>query len=204
MDTKLSPEGEDRTQKRHCELLERLESIILREGFSGLTVGGIASRLRCSRRSIYELAPSKDELVLRVIGDFFVELRRAGVEASPPTLDPDERVFQYLRPAIAAAQRMSTALVNDIDAWEPSQALWQAHLRERVDGLRRIVEDGIRAGAFRGVHAHLVAETVFASVNRLREPDFYTVTNMTIAEAFQEYYAMLIAALRQPENATAA
>ena len=44
---------------------------MLARGFAKLTVADIARELRCSRRTLYELAPSRDDLVVRVIRRFF-------------------------------------------------------------------------------------------------------------------------------------
>ena len=45
--------------KRSAETLIALEALILSEGFSSLSVSDIASKLKCSKRTLYELAPSK-------------------------------------------------------------------------------------------------------------------------------------------------
>ena len=56
---KLSPRGE--------QLLAQLEEIFFEQGYRRITVGALAARLRCSRATLYALAPSKEELFLRVL-----------------------------------------------------------------------------------------------------------------------------------------
>ena len=56
--------------KRGSELLDALEDMVLREGFASLGVSAIANRLSCSKRTLYDLAPSKRELVLLVLDRF--------------------------------------------------------------------------------------------------------------------------------------
>lgn len=190
----------DKVRSRHEALLQQLEAIVLAEGFSGLTVAEIAARLRCSRRTLYELAPSKDELVLAVLERFFARVREQGDRNAAACERPEERVFEYLKVAVPAAQRISRTLVCEIDEWEPSRRVWRRHLRLRVEGLRQLVEEGIAAGVFKHVHAYLVAETTFAAISRLREPEFYANANITLAQAFEQYYAMLLDALRRPAD----
>jgi AcrR family transcriptional regulator len=185
----------DKGAKRAEELLTSLEEILLNEGFARLTVGDMAARLRCSRRTIYELAPSKHELVLLVLERFFAGIRDTAQLRTAQGGDPGVLIYEYLQPGVRAAERMKPAMVTDIDRWVPSRRLWQSHIRLRVEGLRRLVELGVESGAFKQVHAHLVAEMVFATISRLREPDFYRNTNMTMSDAFREFYALLIDAL---------
>ena len=61
--------------------------------------------------------------------------------------------------------------------------------------MRRIIDNGVKAGVFREVQPAFVAEIVFASINRLREPDFSDSTDLTISEAFHELYEMLLHSL---------
>jgi len=190
----------DRASRRTDELLDALEELIISEGFARLTVADIAARLRCSRRTIYELAPSKNELVLLVLNRFFKRIRDDAEVMTRDIDDPGRKMYEYLQVGVRAAHRMSPMTVSDIDKWVPSRKIWQAHIRMRVEGLRRLVEEGIERGVFRGVHAHLVAETVFAAISRIREPDFYHHANITVAEAFREFYGIVLAALLQADH----
>jgi AcrR family transcriptional regulator len=195
MASKATKEMIEATDTRTSELLDSLEEIVLTEGFARLTVGEMASQLRCSRRTIYELAKSKNELVLLVLERFFRKVRTDAEQAIADIDDPARRIYEYLQVGVKAAHRFSPILVRDIDKWPPSRRVWEEHIRARVDGLRQLVEDGIRQGVFRDVHAELVAETMFASINRIREPSFYNTTNLTIYDAFREFYGMILHAL---------
>ena len=79
--------------------------------------------------------------------------------------------------------------------------MWQDHVARRVDGLRAIIEDGVASGAFHGIQPAFVAEIVFAAINRVREPDFYQSTDLTLSEAFDELYRLLLAAITPPGDA---
>lgn len=185
--------------KRGTELLDALEDMVLREGFADLGVSEIAQRLSCSKRTLYELAPSKRELVLLVLERFFARIREEAGRASENAVDARVRVYAYLQAGVRAAERLSPTTIADIHRWPPARALWQEHVRKRVDGLKRIIDAGARNGEFRDIPPAFVAEVVFASINRLREPDFYDSTDLSISEAFDELYGMLLAALT-PED----
>ncbi len=188
--------SEESVDQRKDELLIALEDLILNEGFARVTVSHMAAKLRCSRRTLYELAPSKKQLVLLVIGRLFENVRVAGRQAILEIDDPADQLFEYLQVGINTAKRLSPMLVYDIDKWPPSRNIWQEHMSLRVEGMKEIVQRGIAQGKFRGVHAHLVAEIMFASIARIREPDFYKNTEMTLSDAFTELYGIILHALQ--------
>ncbi len=181
--------------KRSAETLDALEALILAEGFSRLNVSEIAAHLRCSKRTLYELAPSKKMLVLKALDNFFSRIRQEADHLTDNTLGPERLVYEYLHVGERAAQRLSQAVVADIDEWEPARTLWREHIRLRVDGMCRIIDNGIKAGVFREVSSVFIAEIVFASINRLREPDFSDSTGLTISESSHELYEMLLHSL---------
>lgn len=185
--------------KRSAELLNTLEAIILADGFARLSVAEIAASLECSKRTIYELAATKNDLVLMSVARFFERIRLDAAIAITKTDNPAQQIFEYLQVGVRAAQRLSPQAVADIHKWEPARKIWQEHVRMRVDGLRELIDHGISLGVFRNIKSNLVAEIVFASINRLREPDFYANTNISISEAFQEFYRLLLAALVQAD-----
>jgi len=184
--------------RREAQLRKTLQDIILSDGFARLSVSEMAQRLGCSKRTIYELAPTKNDLVLDVLTSFFETLRDDALLASRNNDDPAGQIFDYLQVGVRAAQRMGPVVIADIDKWEPARRLWQAHIRLRVEGLRELIERGIETGVFRALSPVLVAEMVFAGLSRLREPDFYTATEFSLSEAFEEYYRMLLYTLVNP------
>ena len=181
--------------RRAQEVFALIEQILLREGFAKLTVSEVAERIGCSKRTIYELAPSKNELVTSIIGAFFHDIRVAGHAAASEERDPAQQIYVYLQAGVKAASRLSAQAVADIDQWKPTRGIWREHVNLRVQGLRSLLEAGIAHGAFRDVNPHFVAEIVFAGLDRLRQPDFYRQTRISTSAAFQEYYRILLTGL---------
>ena len=60
------------------------------------------------------------------------------------------------------------------------------------DRLRDIVEDGMRRGRFRRLHAALVAEVFQAAVGRLNEPDFLETAGISFSDGFSELYELFL------------
>lgn len=176
---------------RQRELLDALERIFLTEGFRKVTVAELARRLRCSRRSFYELADSKEALFLRVFDRYLARLREQGARDAAE-VPPDQAFGPYLRPAIDAARKLSATLMEDITAYPAADAMWERHQRERMNGLRQLVERCVELGLFRGVDPYLVAEVMAVSLRRIREPKFLAASRLSYKEAVEELYGLLL------------
>ncbi|MCL4184049.1 MAG: TetR/AcrR family transcriptional regulator [Burkholderiaceae bacterium] len=183
---------------RQEKLLDELEAIFLKEGFRNVTVAELASRLKCSRRSFYELADSKEALFLRVFDRYLTRLREVGARGAA-AVPPDQAFEPFLMPAIDAARKLSATLMQDMTAYPPANAMWERHQRERMTGLRRLVERCVEQGLFRGVNAFLVAEVMAASLRRIREPAFLAASGLSYREAVEELYGLLLHGLFQRE-----
>ena len=168
------------------QLLDGLEAIFLKEGFRDVTVEDLASRLRCSRQTLYRVAPSKPEIFLVVLDRFLARIREEGREAAYAPSDPMDRIEALLEPGITATVPASRRFTEDVDGYEPARTLLAEHQRERMRLLRELVEDGISRGVFTGFHAHLVAEVMIAAVGRVSRPDFLAEAGLSMSEAFDE------------------
>ncbi len=182
----FNPNPSVRRADRREQLLDGLEAIFLKEGFRDVTVEELASRLRCSRQTLYRLAPSKPEIFLSVLDRFLSRIRAEGREAAYSRSDPIERVEALLEPGITATVPASHRFTEDVDGYEPARLLLAEHQRERMRLLREIVDDGISRGVFARFHAHLVAEVMVAAVGRVSRPDFLAEAQLSMSEAFGE------------------
>lgn len=183
------------TTPRQERLLDALENLFLDEGFRQVTVAELAKRLRCSRRSFYELAPGKEALFLRVFDRYLQRLREAGRRGADG-LPAEEAIVAYLAPALEAARKLSTRLMADVQSHPPARTMWERHTRERMAGLQRLIDTCVRTKVFRGVDPYLVAEVMAASLRRIGEPDFLTTSGLSYRDAVRELYALLLRGLK--------
>jgi AcrR family transcriptional regulator len=186
--------------RRLDRLLDELETIFLRDGFREVTVEQLARHLHCSRRTIYDLAPSKEDLFLRVFDRYLARLRDEGNQRAAG-VPPEQAFVPFLAPAIDAARKLSVALMRDMSAYRPANEMWERHQRERMAGLRSLVERCVEKGVFRNANSYLVAEVVAASLRRIREPSFLSASRLSYREAVAELYGLLLHGLLHPEAA---
>lgn len=178
--------------ERQQEILAGIETIILQEGFAHLSVGDLTARLHCSRRTLYELAESKDELVLIVLDRLLQRMGRQAHRTLRQVQDPAERVRAFMAAATMEIRSISLVFAEDIESHGPARRLFAAHYEFATSVLTSVIEDGIRQGAFRDVSALLVSQALDAAIARLQQPDVLRRLRTTEAEAFTEVLSVIL------------
>lgn len=186
---------------RQKELLTELEALFFANGFRTITVDEIAARLKCSKRTLYEIAPSKQELFILVIESWLDRIRHLGWQGALQHDDPERRVMAYLEPGVIESRPASKQFLADLQSYRPALALLEAHQTQRTNVLMEIVEDGIRRGRFKPFHSALVAEIFLAAVNRINEPSMLERSGVGFSQAFDELFRILTTGLfLKPDN----
>ena len=166
--------------------LDKLEQVFRREGFRHLSVSDMATKLQCSKRSLYELAPTKQALIELVLKRRFAKIRQAGWDAAALHSTPTARTWAFLEIGTNALVEMGDPLLMDIEQDPGASQIFSEHQRRRADGIRAMVEEGVREGYFTDYHPHLVAEVIMISFRRMRDPAFLQEVGISLADAWEE------------------
>ena len=178
------------TDRQH-QLLDELESVFLAEGFLHLTIGEMVARMRCSRRTIYSLAPSREELILVVVDRL---LKRLGVEASAAAdaqTDPWAAIEAYLERGVTTLARATPAFNEDVDSYLPTRHLYASHLNVALKVLGERIAAGVSSGFFRDVHPPLIAEILAYAAERIRRPEVLERSGLSGREALIEFGTLI-------------
>lgn len=175
----LSQRAEQRLGPRHREVLDELEASFFADGFAGRSVRELAAEVGCSRRTLYELAPSKDDLVLLVLDRFLHRVGRAALDQIDPAAPCAEQVAHYIMGA-AELQRVTTVFAEDLADEPAARRLFDRHFEYVTAVTAEIVQLGIRRGEFRPVAPAVVAGTLGASAAYFAQTGF-------LAEAGVDY-----------------
>ena len=165
----LSRSAEARLGPRHREVLDEVEAIFVDRGFASFTIADIASQVGCSRRTLYELAPSKDQLVLVVLDRFLHKKGRAAFDA----IDPESRVADQIRDYVAGGvefgweHRFSDDLADDA----PARRLVDRHYRFVMTVVRRLLDHGVERGELRPVDTQVAAAALTGASLFVSDPD---------------------------------
>lgn len=184
-----------KTKRTDAEFAQQLSELVKAEGISGLSVAELAARLSCSRRRLYALAPTKEGLLHFVAQAHFDGMLREGHEAAARESDPARAIAAYLHVGVKSTMGLSQDFLRDLESSAEGRAIFDRYQHARGEGGRKIVEDGIRRGDFNAHNPMVAIEVLLGAALRLRRPEFLAAAGLTISEAFDEAYSILLQGL---------
>jgi AcrR family transcriptional regulator len=144
---------------RQREILDQLGTLF-DDGFIDLTMADIAASVGCSLRTLYDLAPSRDELVLTVIDRNLRRIGRRAISAVQPDLDPLAVIRSYLMAANLAVAATTPAFARDQAATPATHRLVTAHSDYLVAITRTLLDLAVERGSIAPTDTAAVARVV--------------------------------------------
>lgn len=166
----LSARAEALLSERHRAVLDRLEDLFLEAGFASFTMRDLAAELRCSMRTLYEIAPSKQELVLLVLDRFFHRVGRKALASIDPEASVAERIRSYFRSGVEL-QRWTIALAEDSAGEADILHLSDRHFTYVNAILEQLIAEGVARGEMKPGDPKVAAAALGAAGVYLTRPD---------------------------------
>jgi AcrR family transcriptional regulator len=188
---------ERRLTGRQAHLRDALVDLVLAQGFAHLTVDQVAAELRCSKRTLYALADSKEQLAVLAVRHFFKRSTDQVEAAIARTRAPARRVTRYLEAVAEALSPATRAFRDDLARFRPTAEIYEQNTAAAAQRVRELIDEGTRAGAFRQVPAAFVGEVVTATMRRITSGEITAATGLTDAEAYSELARLVVAAIRR-------
>ncbi|MGW5425066.1 TetR/AcrR family transcriptional regulator [Streptomyces sp. NPDC003943] len=192
-----APRLTGRGAARRSELFDDLVALLVGEGFAQLTLDDLAARLRCSKRTLYGLAGSKEQLVRAAVVQFF---RRATVRVEAvlaAATGPAERLAAYLRAVAAELAPVSPQFFDDVAAFEPAAEVYERNTRAAAGRVQELIEEGVTAGVFRDVHVAFAADVISSVMVRIQQRQVAAATGLADAAAYEQLAQLLLNGLRK-------
>lgn len=189
------PSATDFATARRSELFDELLALFLAEGFAHLTLDAIAARLHCSKSTLYTLAGSKDDLVRAATIGFF---RRAAVDVEAAVAaqsSPRAQITAYLSAVGDTLAEASPQFLTDLAGFAPAREAYEQNTAIAARRVRELIDDGVRAGEFRRVHALFAADLAASTMVRIQQGAVRTNTGLDDAGAYRELAAILTAGI---------
>ena len=129
--------------KKHQDTIQDLEKL-LEKGVPNLTMSEIASRLKISLRTLYEIAPSKDQLILMTMDKILIKLGKHALDSVSEIQSPIEKLEQYLFIVNQAVGPKFNTFLKDIEKINGSQKMADYHESFISNYTQKLLNDAIK------------------------------------------------------------
>lgn len=177
-------------------LIELCRFQMILGGVTGVRMDDLAQNVGISKKTLYKLFVSKDELVFECTKRFFNEcstsLNNVIFDHSIPFPDKLRRVTELITQYTA---RMSPALMNDLR--RNHHALWQYVEKQREEQIfslfRSLIEEGVSNGFFvPHYNIDLIVLMYYNAINYTLNPNSLHNASFTPEEGFQTIFGILL------------
>jgi AcrR family transcriptional regulator len=154
---------------RQTELLDQLENLFLAEGFSYLTLDDIVNELRCSKMTLYTLAPSREQLTLAVLRRFFERALKNVDQQMNLTGSTEDHVGVFLTVTTGEMGRMTASCFEDVMQFATTREVYETFSTACTNRLTQLLAASVGSTKVDTARIAFVAELV-----RLIHEDMYT------------------------------
>ena len=147
----LPPAREAALSPRQLEVLDELERLLLGGSFATWTMAEMAASVRCSLRTLYELAPSKDQLVVTVVDRMLWRIGRRAAKAIDVVPEPLAALRTFLAATTDAVRDVTSAASIDLAATPGALAVAERHERYLVGIVEELLAAAVDDGSLRDV-----------------------------------------------------
>jgi AcrR family transcriptional regulator len=191
----LSREAERQLSARQVEVLDELEHTLLREGLADLTMAEIAARVGCSLRTLYGIAPSKDELLLTVVDRRLYRIGRTAIGALDGSMPPLDGLRAYLQAANEAVQPEASAMSDDLARVAGAGRLFDAHEGYLMAVTQSLLDRAVAEGQIGPVDTASVAHVLAGLGREFARPEVAEITQASPKETADAISELIVQGL---------
>jgi AcrR family transcriptional regulator len=191
----LSAYAERQLSTRRLELLDEMEKQLVGGGMADLTMAEIAARVNCSLRTLYAIAPSKDELLLAVFDRRLRRIGRAAIEALEASMTPLDALRAYLRATNEAVQPEAMALAADLAKLAGAGRLVMAHEAYLTAVAQSLLDRAVAEGQIKAVDTAAVAHILGGLGREFALPEVADITRASPKETADAVAELIIQGL---------
>jgi len=141
---------------------------------------------------LYSLADSKEQLVVRVVRQFFAAATHR-VESQVEAADDDlGRVGVYLRAVAAELAPASPQFFADVAAFAPAREIYARNTALAAQRVRELIDSGVATGAIRPVHARFVGVAVTEVMTAIHNGTLTRSAALDDASAYEQLADLVV------------
>ena len=184
---------EDRNRTR---IIQAARELLNNRGYRSITIDDIANALGISKKTIYQVFSSKEEIAEAVLGEMTGSIAARVEEIKESGLDPVAKLRQIIAVVKEMRAQINPVFLEDLQKYAPN--LWnqmEKQREERTMLMEELLREGQEAGLIKDVNPRLAVLMYLSVVKNLIRPDLIMQHGFSIEEIFDALSEVFIGGL---------
>ena len=177
---------------RQEEILDTIQDIIIRDGFRNLRMTALTQQLGTSFATLYQIAPSKDELVTLAFERWYDATIREALRLLGKARTPTTQLESWTASTIHGVSLMSRTFLNDVGTHTGVRGVLTTYVHYWVEILHVILDAGIAQKQFRPINNDVLAVVWEAGSTKLADPDYLRSTQLSPRQIAEDWMDIVL------------
>ena len=148
--------SDTRLTQKHLEVIQNFENL-LEDGIANQTMSDIASNLRVSLRTLYEIAPSKEKLVISTIDRILTNIAKQALSSLKNMESSVDKLRTFTKIGNEAAGPRIQKYAVDLSRIKGANEMIRSHESAYIDHIKRLLDEAVEKDEIQAVDTRAVA-----------------------------------------------
>lgn len=148
--------NDTRTNEKHLEVIQNFENL-LEDGIANQTMSDIASSLKVSLRTLYEIAPSKEQLVISTIDRILTNIAKQALSSMKDMKSSVDKLRTFTKIGNEAAGPRIQKYADDLNRIKGADEMIKAHELAYIDHIKRLLDEAVKNKEIQAIDTRAVA-----------------------------------------------
>ena len=185
--------------------LDRVESLFMRFGIKSITMDDVARELGISKKTLYQMVESKDELVMKVLDHHIVREKSQCICNAQDAANAIDEIFIIMDSNSQELSQMKTNILNDLQKYH--RDAWLMLRNFQYDFVLKIIRENILRGRKEGLYREdfdpdIIAKLHLSTVFNLFDEQLFPSGSTSKVTLFKEYMMHFLHGIASAEGLT--
>jgi AcrR family transcriptional regulator len=190
---------------QHTQMLNRIENLFIRNGIKSITMDDVSAELGISKKTLYQLFESKDDLVVKVLEHHISREKTNCLQAASGARNAIEEILILMDSNNKELAQMKSNIIYDLQKYHRNA--WEIMQRFHYDFTIKVIKENLERGRAEGLYREdfdidIIAKVHIATVFNLFDPQLFADGQLSKAVLFKEYMLHYLHGIITPKGLT--
>ncbi len=182
-----SDDTKRKSDEARMNVMKSVAPLIFKKGVKGLTMDTVAKSLGISKRTLYEIFESKDEMIIAAFTYMHENHRRRMQELLSGIDNVMEAMVKAFRLHLEMMMETGPDLFRDMDEYYPKlRPEFEKGLKNLLNGMTKAFELGVQQGMFRpNINYRIIMRMFLIQMESLRRMEYIFPKDVTLEEIYE-------------------